>query len=127
MTNRTVDEIAKEMREAAEKASAGECTLWREEVENRKAAEGEMREQIQQTDPFVGVLFLLNASGKCPATTGCGPKSEDNADHLIASQPQNVLAILDERDALKAKLAEAEEQTALTQRLVQSTAESAEE
>lgn len=46
----------------------------------------ELVEQVQHTSPIGDKLYLINASGKCPALTGCGPTSKANA-RLIAAAP----------------------------------------
>lgn len=59
--------------------------VWREPTETREAAIAELTAQVEATEPFAGSVWLLNAGGKCPATTGCGPTSEANARRIVAS------------------------------------------
>jgi hypothetical protein len=49
-------------------------------------------EQVDYTSPIGSVLYMLNAGGKCPAITGCGPTSEANA-RLIAAAPDLLEAL----------------------------------
>jgi hypothetical protein len=57
-------------------------TLYSEEID-REGAKTELAYQVDHTDPFIGRIYLLNARGKCPATTGCGPTSEANAEFIV--------------------------------------------
>lgn len=43
----------------------------------------ELVNQVQHTHPIGDAVYLLNANGKCPATTGCGPTSEANARRIV--------------------------------------------
>lgn len=52
----------------------------------------ELVEQVQATSPIGDTLYLINADGKCPAVTGCGPTSEANA-RLIAAAPELYAAL----------------------------------
>lgn len=90
-----------EMRKKAEAATPGPWDVYPQPVADRLAAVAEMVEQINLTDPFVGTVYLLNADGKCPATTGCGPTSEANAAHIAANHPGQTLALIDEIEALR--------------------------
>lgn len=57
--------------------------VWREPTETRAGAIAELTAQVEATEPFAGAVWLLNAGGKCPATTGCGPASEANATRIV--------------------------------------------
>lgn len=62
--------------------TAGPWDVWRERTDARDDAVRELIEQVHSSEPFAGAVFLLNAGGKCPATTGCGPTSEANANGI---------------------------------------------
>lgn len=59
--------------------------VWREPTDTRAAAIAELTAQVEATEPFAGAVWLLNAGGICPATTGCGPASEANARRIVAA------------------------------------------
>lgn len=94
-----------DLRKAAEAATPGPWDVWAEKCPDPVDAKIELAEQVDKCEQFVGELYLLNAAGKCPATTGCGPTSKANATFIAAANPQAVLSLLDERDALTARVA----------------------
>jgi hypothetical protein len=73
-----------ELERLSEVATLGEWGIWPEPIHDRSEAIRELTEQVEKTDPISGYLYLLNAEGKCPATTGCGPTSEANAAFICA-------------------------------------------
>lgn len=81
MTQDLIDQL----RGLLAKATPGPWDVWRESCPSKFDAIAELTEQVNMTEPFSGELFLLNAGGKCPAATGCGPKSEANADLITAA------------------------------------------
>lgn len=97
--------LAARVRNAAEAATPGPWDVWAEKCPDPVDAKIELAEQVDKCEQFVGELYLLNAAGKCPATTGCGPTSKANATFIAAANPQAVLSLLDERDALTARVA----------------------
>lgn len=94
-----------DLRKAAKAATPGPWDVWAEKCPDPVDAKIELAEQVDKCEQFVGELYLLNAAGKCPATTGCGPTSKANATFIAAANPQAVLSLLDERDALTARVA----------------------
>ncbi len=81
---------------AMEKATPGVWDVWEEQTPNKADAIAEMAYQVENSDPFVEVVYLLNADGKCPATTGCGPTSAANAAYISACSPERMRSILAE-------------------------------
>lgn len=88
------------LREAATRATPGPWDVWREPTPLMEDAIAEFTDQVHKTDDFAGAVYLLNANGKCPATTGCGPTSEANAAYIALANPSTILALLDERERL---------------------------
>lgn len=96
------------LRSLMEKATPGPWSVWAEKIDgDRYAAISELTEQVQSTDPVGEHLYLLDAGGKCPATTGCGPQSWANA-NLIVEAVNSLPALLSHIDALEARVEEAE-------------------
>ena len=93
------------------KATQGEWGIWRERVADRAAAIAELAEQVNATEPMIDALILLNAGGKCPATTGCGPNSDNNATAIVALHNAAPALIAEHRAAL-ARVAELEAEVA---------------
>ena len=67
------------------KATPGPWDVWRERTDTRDDAVAELTAQVESAELFAGAVFLLNADGKCPALTGCGPTSEANAALIVAA------------------------------------------
>lgn len=86
--------LIERMKEAAGKATPGEWTVWKEPTPHRSDAIAELIGQVNSTEPFVGAIWLLNANGKCPALTGCGPTSEANAAHIALCSPDNIRTLI---------------------------------
>ncbi|TAA54062.1 hypothetical protein [Shinella sp. JR1-6] len=97
---------------ALEKATPGVWDVWEEQTPNKADAIAEMAYQVENSDPFVEVVYLLNADGKCPATTGCGPTSAANAAYISACSPERMRSILAEArkaEAMEREIAELRE------------------
>ena len=89
------------LRRLMEKATAGPWSIWREPIKDIQDAIDEAMVQVQATDPIIDAMVLLNAGGKCPAMTGCGPTSDANAELIVAAV--NALpSLLTELEALRA-------------------------
>lgn len=86
--------VIERLRELMAKATPRPWDVWRERTDTRDEAVAELMLQVAETEPFAGAVFLLNANGKCPATTGCGPTSEANA-ALIVEAINALPALLD--------------------------------
>lgn len=102
--------------EAIEKAIAGATPgpwdVWEEKAPTKTDAIAEMAYQVENSDPFAEAVYLLNANGKCPATTGCGPTSAANAAYIAACNPvamREVLALARQAEALQRENAELRE------------------
>lgn len=95
-----------DLRRLAMAATPGPYNVYAETVTTKDDAIAECAYQVHHTDPFVGKVYMLNASGKCPAVTGCGPTSEANARFFAAADPQTVIGLLDRMEALAAENAE---------------------
>jgi hypothetical protein len=65
--------------------------------------------QVDHTEPVGHALYLLNADGKCPAITGCGPTSEANATFLEHAREGYPKALRELAEA-RARIAELERQ-----------------
>lgn len=92
-----------ELRRLLGAATEGPWDIWEEKVADRDAAAAALVFQARATpEPFPGVVYLLNAGGLCPATTGCGPTSKANAD-LITAAVNALPDLLDELDRLRAQ------------------------
>lgn len=91
-----------ELKRLAEGATPGPWDIYGERIKgNRALAAAEALAQVNQTDEVSDAFWLLNAGGKCPALTGCGPTSEANAAFIAAANPAVVLALLSEIEGLK--------------------------
>lgn len=108
MTTHPGAQYLAELEASAKKATPGEWDVWREPCADKYAAIAELTEQVLSTDKFAGAVFLLNANGKCPAETGCGPTSEANAAHIANASPTRIAAIVDHLASEKARADAAE-------------------
>ena len=89
---------------AIEHATPGVWDIWEERTPTKADAIAEMAYQVENTEPFSGAVFLLNADGKCPAATGCGQTSAANAKYIAACSPDRMREVLDELYALREAL-----------------------
>jgi hypothetical protein len=92
-----------ELRRKAVNASPGEWSVWTETTPTKDLAIDELAYQVMSTPDadFAEAVYLINANGKCPALTGCGPTSSANAAYIVAAQPSTVLALLDRIEELE--------------------------
>lgn len=58
-------------------------SIYVQETPTLDDAVAELAYQVHNSEPFAGKVWLLNADGKCPASTGCGPTSEANAAFIV--------------------------------------------
>jgi hypothetical protein len=79
-----------EMLAGLEGVTPGPYDVWAEPTPTKDAAIDELAYQVMQSEPFAEAVYLLNAGGKCPATTGCGPSSEANAAHFARCDPDTI-------------------------------------
>lgn len=97
---------------AMEGVTPGPWDVWEERTPTKADAIAEMAYQVENSDPFAEAVYLLNANGKCPATTGCGPTSAANAAYIAACSPDRmgvVLALARQAEALQRENAELRE------------------
>lgn len=96
-------------RKVAEAATQGEWTVYPHPIGGGAfAAMEELRYQVENTDPIGANLYLLNADGKCPAITGCGPNSEANATFIATFDPPTILSLIAQLEAATLALEEAD-------------------
>lgn len=94
---------------AMDGVTPGRWEVWEEQTPTKAEAIAEMAYQVENSEPFVEVVYLLNAGGKCPATTGCGPTSAANAAYIAACNPvaiSELLAAARKAEALQQEVAE---------------------
>lgn len=74
-----------DLKALSEKATQGVWGIWFEQINGKAdAAIQELIDQVHHTDPIGQSLVMLDADGKCPAITGCGPTSSANAAFIVA-------------------------------------------
>lgn len=93
--------LADELEALAAKATPGPWAIYEQTiaastygrtVDNAKAELALQIDQIPRAE-ISDILYLIAAGDKCPATTGCGPTSADNA-ALLTSLVNNLPAII---------------------------------
>jgi len=87
----------------------GPYDVWVEPTPTVYEAIAEFEAQARASEPFAGAVYLLNAGGKCPATTGCGPSSAANAAHFARCSPEAMREIAAYVRDLEERLAKAAE------------------
>ena len=80
----TEADLAKTLEGLSAAATQGEWGIWREPISSRHDAIAELTEQVDATKSISDALVLLDAGGLCPASTGCGPTSDANAEFITA-------------------------------------------
>ncbi len=96
----TPKELHDELKRLAAKASQGEWRIYRQECPTYDDVVNELLQLFALTKPTIPALIMLEAGGKCPALTGCGPTSEANAE-FIAALRNNLPTILRALSALE--------------------------
>lgn len=86
----------KELKEAAKRATPGPWDVWEESTPTKDQAIDELAYQVSHTpdEDFAEAVYLLNADGKCPALTGCGPTSKANAEFIALANPSTILSLI---------------------------------
>jgi len=98
------------MREELEKliaeATPGPWGVWRERINGPEGAIRELTDQVRHTSPVGDELVMIDAGGKCPAITGCGPTSDANADLIVflVNNAPAILEALTERASMAAEI-----------------------
>lgn len=78
------ERLAERLRELLAKATPGPWGIWFEQIDGKAdRAIQELIEQVHATNPIGNSLVMLDADGKCPAITGCGPTSVANAALIV--------------------------------------------
>lgn len=106
---------------AMEGVTPGPWEVWEEKTPTKSDAIAEMAYQVENSDPFAEAVYLLNANGRCPATTGCGPTSAANAAYIAACSPdrmREVLAAARKAEALQRENAEKDAEIAKLQEVL---------
>jgi hypothetical protein len=85
-----------ELEQLAKAATPGPWDVWAEPTKSKDEAIDELAYQVINTpdEDFAEAVYLLNANGKCPATTGCGPTSKANAAYIASANPATILRLL---------------------------------
>ena len=96
----------KALKAAAEAATPGPWDVWAETTMTKEDAISELAFQVKHTpdQDFAGAVYLLNADGKCPALTGCGPRSKENADFIALANPSTILSLIERCEELEGAL-----------------------
>jgi hypothetical protein len=84
----------------------GPWGIWFEFCEDKARAAEELAEQVMRTpdQDFCDGVYLLDANGKCPAETGCGPTSKQNAEYIARCSPDRMATLLDAYETMRAAL-----------------------
>lgn len=78
------ERLAERLEELLAKATPGPWGIWFEQIDGKAdRAIQEFVEQVHATNPIGNSLVMLDADGKCPAITGCGPTSIANAALIV--------------------------------------------
>lgn len=87
------ERLAERLEELLAKATPGPWGIWFEQIDGKAdRAIQEFVEQVHATNPIGNSLVMLDADGKCPAITGCGPTSIANAALIV--EAVNALPVL---------------------------------
>ncbi len=87
------ERLAELLEELLAKATPGPWGIWFEQIDGKAdRAIQEFVEQVHATNPIGNSLVMLDADGKCPAITGCGPTSIANAALIV--EAVNALPVL---------------------------------
>jgi len=105
MAEPTKEERA-ELRKLAEAATPGPWQVFEQHLDleaPKQQALVEFERLLDgQTGEFEPLLPMLTDGSMCPAITGCGPKSLQNANFIAAANPAVVLSLLDALEAAEA-------------------------
>lgn len=99
------------LREAAQNATGGDWLVYEKPVMSYMDAIHCLAKILQGTEGEQKSLYMINANGLCPALTGTGPNSANNARYLSLASPAAVLALLDELEAAEKRIEELEART----------------
>ncbi|HEM8613989.1 TPA: ead/Ea22-like family protein [Citrobacter amalonaticus] len=97
MTN--IDKQA--LRQLAGKATKGEWVVFAKPTPTYFDAIHSLAALLNGTVGDQKTLYMIDANGLCPALTGTGPNSANNAEFIAAANPATVLALLGELEKLQ--------------------------
>lgn len=89
-----ITNLMQRLKEAASKATQGEWQVYEEHVSTKFDAMYIFSQLIQGTAGEQETLYMLSADGLCPALTGTGPNSKNNAEFIALANPANILALI---------------------------------
>lgn len=87
------------LRQLAGKATKGEWVVFAKPTPTYFDAIHSLAALLNGTVGDQKTLYMIDANGLCPALTGTGPNSANNAEFIAAANPATVLALLDELEA----------------------------
>lgn len=90
-----ITELMQRLKETASKATQGEWQVYGKPVSTNFDAMYIFSRLIQGTVGEQGALYMLSADGLCPALTGTGPNSKNNAEFIAQANPANILALVE--------------------------------
>lgn len=93
------------LREAAEMATKGEWVVFAKPTPTYFDAIHSLAALLNGTVGDQKTLYMIDANGLCPALTGTGPNSANNAEFIAAANPATMLALLDELEAKDSTIA----------------------
>ena len=90
-----ITELMQRLKETASKATQGEWQVYGKPVSTNFDAMYIFSRLIQGTVGEQDALYMLSADGLCPALTGTGPNSKNNAEFIAQANPANILALVE--------------------------------
>lgn len=97
------------LRQLAGKATKGEWVVFAKPTPTYFDAIHSLAALLNGTAGDQKTLYMIDANGLCPALTGTGPNSANNAEFIAAANPATVLALLDELEAKDKQIADLKE------------------
>lgn len=94
------------LRQLAGKATKGEWVVFAKPTPTYFDAIHSLAALLNGTVGDQKTLYMIDANGLCPALTGTGPNSANNAEFIAAANPSTVLVLLDELEAKDRRLEE---------------------
>ena len=97
------------LRQLAGKATKGEWVVFAKPTPTYFDAIHSLAALLNGTAGDQKTLYMIDANGLCPALTGTGPNSANNAEFIAAANPATVLVLLDELEAKDKQIADLKE------------------